>query len=432
MLNKIQPQNLEAEESVIASCILFKDDLEKICDLLKPEDFYKTSHQLIYESILSLKNKNENIDIITVVENLRGKNNLEKIGGPSYIAFITDSIPVSSEINYHAKIIKEKSFLRRLINFSVETMNKCYDPSTKAQDIYFNTQKEIGQLELNSFKKKKNLTEMVNETIDEIQENSNKEGDFIGLRTGLAKLDEQISGLQPTFLYIIAARPGMGKTALAINNIADTVSLTTPTLIFSIEMSSTDLIKRLISKKSRLNNKILNSTDINKKNWDDIHNASEMITEQKLFIEDKAGININDIKIISREYHKKNNIGCIIIDYLQLIQSANPRNQRRLEVEEISRQLKILAKELKIPVVALSQLSRLVEQRPDKIPILSDLRESGSIEQDADVVIFIYRPEVYTLGERVNEADIIIPKQRAGQTGFIKCHYVKHTTTFTD
>ena len=441
LLNKTPPHDIEAEESILSAIFIDNDSLLDIIDILSPEDFYKGSHQKIFSIIIELANKQEPADLITVANGLKEKNQLENIGGAAYLAAISDAAPIAVNAVHYARIIKGKSSLRQLITASSQIIEKCLKDKGDFEEILdfaetsvFNISEKKAQ---NSFQE---LGDLININIDTLEEQQNVNNGLSGLSTGYQRLNKIISGLQKSDLIILAARPSMGKTALALN-IARNVAIEEkkPVAIFSLEMSNEQLSMRLLTSEARIDSNRLKTGFISKEDWQNATNAAGILNELPVFIDDTPNITTMEIRAKSRKlYQKYNGIGLIIVDYLQLMKPPFRTTDRRdLEIAEISRSLKALAKELDVPVMALSQLNRMLEQRADdkKRPMLSDLRESGALEQDADIVTFIYRDEVYNKepdNPKKGTAEIIVAKNRNGATGTAFMHFIGQYTRFEE
>lgn len=429
----IPPQSIEAEMSVLGCIMLDRDGIIKIADLITADDFYDHRNKLIYEAIVSLYQKNIPIDILTLSSVLEDQKTLDRAGGQSYLAELANAAPNSAHIVHYASIVRKKGTLRRLIStasditrFAFEETGEVETILDKAeQSLYGVTQKHLKQ----NFVA---ISSVLHETFERIDELQRDKGRFRGLPTGYIDLDNLLGGLQRSDLIILAARPSMGKTSFAleiIKNISTQAKI--PTAIFSLEMSKDQLVDRLLASQADVNLWKIRTGNLTEQDFEKIGEAMGTLGEAQIFIDDAAGSNIMEVRTKARRLQQQHGIGLVVIDYLQLMSGHNSDN-RVQEVSEISRSLKILARELNVPVIALSQLSRSVEQRPDKVPQLSDLRESGSIEQDADVVMFIYREDMYKGAEskRPHIAEIHIKKHRNGPTGLIELYFDNEKTAF--
>jgi len=434
---KVPPQNIEAEQSVLGSILLENEALSKALERLRPEDFYYEAHRQIFQCMIDLYNRNEPSDLITITEILKQKNKLEEIGGASYIADLTEKTATSANIEYYAKITKEKSVLRKLIHSATEISSQAFQAGGNVESILDFSEKTIfgiSQYQIRpSFYP---LKDIITSSFKKIEELYEKKQLITGVPTGFTDLDAKTSGFQPADLIIVAGRPSMGKTALCLN-IAQHAAYEAqiPTAIFSLEMSKEQLALRMLCSEARVDNHKLRSGFIADSEWGKLSMGAGKLADTQIFIDDTPGITVLEMRAKARRMKSEHGLGLIIIDYLQLMSSAQQRSDNReQEISEISRSLKSLAKELHVPVVALSQLNRMVESRADKRPQMSDLRESGAIEQDADVILFIYRDEVYHKDseEAKGKAEIIIGKQRNGPTGEVHLTFINEYTRFED
>ncbi len=428
------PHNLDAEKSVIGAIFLENQKLDFLIELLKPEDFYHKPYKILYKAMITLHDKREPIDLLTISEFLKKSKELESVGGIGEISSILDDIPTTANVMQYAKIVKEKSILRDIINTSTEVIENCYQEPDNIDEFLDKVEKKFFELSDNrfqaSFSDIKTLVWDAVETIEKIYKNKES---TTGISSGFYALDKMTSGFQPSDLIIVAGRPSMGKTAFSLN-MASFIAIDKkiPIAFFSLEMSKEQLVYRLLSSFTGIGSKQLRTGYIAKNQWPKISQAAGVLADGKLFIDDTPAMTILEIRAKARRLKAQENIQMLMIDYLQLIRGFENRDSREREISEISRSLKNLARELKIPVIALSQLNRGVEMRSDKRPQLSDLRESGAIEQDADVILFIYRDEVYNKNKEENKglAEIIIGKQRNGPTGSLELLFDKDTTTF--
>lgn len=425
-LSKLPPHNLEVEESLIASMLIDGESTSEIT--ARPEHFYKPANQIIFESMLELVKENSPVDILTVADKLKSRGNLSVVGGVSYISNIIDNSPVSVNPEYHCKILKEKYDLRRLIEISNNVINKSYDQRESSIDILEESQKkimEIGQ----DVSGTSTVSDVVFTVIEKLETMKNNFGMLSGIPTGFRDLDGHTSGLQDTDYILLGARPSMGKTSLALNIVKRASIDCTPTLIFSLEMSKEQLTQRLIAESASVNLMKFISGNLTDAEWKQVNSAASKVHQMPIYIEDNSGISAEQMLSIARKMCLKHKIRFIVIDYIQLIKGWNRDGQG--SKAEISRSIKLMAKSLKLPVLALSQLNRSLETRDNKRPIIADLRESGSLEQDADVIMFLYRDEVYkkeTLEKGI--AEIIIRKNRQGKVGTIKAGWVPEYTRF--
>lgn len=433
LTQRLPPQNPEAEISVLGSLMLDKDAIIKVADFLEPVDFYDSKNQIIYETILALFSKNTPIDILTVTNALEEKNLMEKIGGLTYLTSVTNAVPSAANVTHYAAIVRKKGTLRRLITSAGEINNLAYDESNDIEDILDKAEQRLFGVSQKHLKQNfVSINSVLTATFDRIDELHREKGKLRGLATGYVDLDEKLGGLQKSDLVVLAARPSMGKTALALDFMRNIgVNLKIPVGIFSLEMSKDQLVDRLLSSQSDVNLWKIRTGHLNDEDFEKIGEAMGVLSEAPIYIDDAAGSNIMEVRTKARRLQAEHGVGLIVVDYLQLMTGRSQEN-RVQEVSEISRSLKILARELNVPVLALSQLSRGVENRPDKVPQLADLRESGSIEQDADVVMFIYREDMYKGkdSKRPNIAEIHIKKHRNGPTGQVDLFFDADKTSF--
>jgi len=432
-LSKLPPYNLEAEQSVLGACFKSLEAVAKSLEVVADGDFYKSSNQKIFMAMRDLFEANEPIDVLTVADKLRKKNELEAVGGIDALDFLEGYVPTAQAVVHHAKIVREKKILRDLIETATEIVANSYGDSGDVDLILDRAESAIFQISERKIKRNfYSLKDVVKENFTSIEKLFESPGMVTGVETGFTDLDNMTAGLQPSDLIILAARPSMGKTSFALD-IARFAALhgNVPTAFFSLEMSKEQLGMRMLCAEARVNSSKLRTGYIAKSDWPKLTAAAGRLSEAKLFIDDSPALNSLDIRTRTRRLTAEHDLGLIIVDYLQLMQGRGQTESRQLEVSEISRGLKGLAKEINVPILALSQLSRAVESRTDKRPMLSDLRESGAIEQDADVVAFIYRDEVYNPeGDQVGMAEILIRKQRNGPIGDIKLHFESEYTRF--
>jgi len=432
-LGRNPPQNVSAEQAALGSMLLQEDAILHSVDILRPEDFYKKSHQIIFKCVLELFEKSRAVDLVTLTEELNRINLLEEIGGVTYLTNLINSVPTAANIEYYVKIIEEKSILRNLINNATKIISMGYEEKEdakilldKAEHLVFEvSERNLGQ----SFVP---IKEILQDSFEKI-ENLYHRGELItGVPSGFDEFDDITTGFQPSELIVIAGRPGMGKTAFCMS-VAQyiAVSKNIPVALFSLEMSKSQLVQRMLCSEARVDAHNLRKGRLAESDWPTLSMAAGRLSSAPIFIDDTAGITCLEIKAKARRLKAQANLGLIIIDYLQLIASSGRVENRQQEISEISRSLKGLARELNIPVIAVSQLSRAVEQRTERRPRLSDLRESGAIEQDADLVVFLYREEYYKLKtDRKGIAEVIISKQRNGPTGQIDLAFVKEYAKF--
>lgn len=437
---RIPPQSIDLEEIVLGAMMLEKSSLNAIIDILTPEMFYKEAHQIIYSAILDLFKNSEPIDLLTVTNKLKTMDKLDVVGGPYYISKLTNRVVSAANIEFHARIIIQKYIQRRLIEISSETIKEAFEDTTDVFDLLDSAESKIYDLSDNTLRKQSgNMLNLVNQAIKDIENAKNAGNGIRGVTTGFMDLDKITQGWQKSDLIILAARPSMGKTAFALNMARNAAIAGKPIAFFSLEMSSIQLVTRLISSETDITADKLRTGNLEQYEWDRLYNRVTNLTNAKLFIDDTPQLSIFELRAKCRRLKEQHDIQMIFIDYLQLMTAKGDKGfSREQEISTISRSLKSLAKELNIPVLALSQLSRQVESRPgSKKPILSDLRESGAIEQDADVVVFIYRPEYYGLTEdegvnTKNLAVISIAKHRNGKLGEVNLRFNGMFTRFEE
>ena len=433
--HRLPPQNLDAEQCVLGSILLQQGALVKILELVAPQDFYREAHKVIFNAMVALFEKNEPQDLITVTNLLSDRNQLDAIGGPAYLSNLTDIVPVAANIIYYAQIIRTKSILRRLIQTCTEIASRCYEEQDDIDGLVDDAEQTI--FEISRSKSNQDfqaLSKIIPETFKRIEKLAEKKELITGVPTGYDDLDRITAGLQPSDLIIVAGRPSMGKTALAMNIVQNaSIFHKTPVAIFSLEMSKEQLGMRMLCSVSRVDSQDLRTGFIRDPDWPKLARATGILSEAPIFIDDTPAIGVLEMRAKSRRLKTEHNIGLIVVDYLQLMRGRLNAERREQEISEISRSLKAMAKELNVPVVALSQLNRSLESRPNKRPQLSDLRESGAIEQDADVICFLYRDEIYNKSEdnpRRGIAEVIIGKQRNGPTGTVELTFIDKFTTF--
>ncbi len=442
---KIPPQALDLEEAVLGAMLIDEKGVNEVIDILSPEVFYKKSHQLIFESIQRLFRESEPIDLLTVSADLKKNKNFEIIGGDFYLIGLSQKVSSSAHIEYHSRIIQQKFIQRKLITISNEIISKSYNESTDVIDLLDEAESKLYDIAQNNIKGSSETAQnLVIQAKNRIEEIGNREGSLSGISTGFEKLDRLTSGWQPSDLIIVAARPGMGKTALALSMARNiSVQKKIPVAFFSLEMSSVQLITRLISAETGLSSDKLRTGKLAPHEWQQLNMKVSDLESAPLYIDDSAALTIFELRAKARRLASAHDIKLIVIDYLQLMNlgSSNKAGNREQEISTISRNLKALAKELNIPVIALSQLSRAVETRGGtKRPILSDLRESGAIEQDADIVSFLYRPEYYGITEwdddmktpSEGQGEFIVAKHRNGALDSIKLKFVANLGKFED
>jgi len=436
MIERIPPYNEDAERSVLGSVMLSKDALFDVMEILRARDFYSKSHSEIFEAVIELYRKNSPVDTLTVSEELKKRNSLEMVGGRVYIADLSMSVPSTTNAAEYAKIVAEKAVLRNLIQTSGEIIEKSYQEKMAAEEVLDFA--ERGIFEIAQQRQRKDfspLKDVLLENIALIDKAAGTVGNITGIPSGFIDLDAKTSGFQKSDLIILAARPAMGKTAFALN-VAQQAALkgNASIMIFSMEMSKTQLGQRLLSMESRIETQKLKTGNLTRKDWEDLNLALDTLSGAKIYIDDSPGISVMEIKNKCRRLKAEKGLDMVVIDYLQLMSFEGRADSRQQEITALSRYLKQLAREMDCPVIVLSQLSRAPEQRQDHRPVLSDLRESGSIEQDADIVLFLYRDEYYTKdeSEKPGICEVIIAKHRSGPTDTIELTWLGKYTRFVD
>ncbi len=436
MKGKIPPHDIEAEQAVLGSMLTDKDAVISAIEVLRPESFYREDNKAIFQAMFDLYAKNEPIDIITVKSELVSQGNFERVGGLEYLAGLPDKVPTSANVEMYIKLVDEKASLRALISTSNELISLGYDETEKVEHIMDMAQKKV--YDLSSKRAEKGyapLKEVLVNSLAEIEKLYNQKGTVTGISTGFDDLDRKTAGLHNSDLIIVAARPAMGKSAFAVNIAASAaIKSKVPTVIFSLEMSKEQIGNRILCSEAMVESEKIRTGRIEDNDWMKLVQTLGELSEAPIYIDDTPGITVMEIRAKCRKLKMEHDIGLVVIDYLQLITGSGGRNSsREQEIAEISRSLKILAKELDVPVIALSQLSRATEKREDKRPMMSDLRESGSIEQDADIIMFLYRDDYYNPeSAEQNVTEIIIGKQRNGSVGTIKLAWLPSYTKFAN
>ncbi|MDO5415329.1 MAG: replicative DNA helicase [Bacillota bacterium] len=435
MEGRIPPHSLEAEKSVLGAALLSKDALFDVVEVVRAEDFYDENHKEIFKAMLDLHRKSAPVDALTVAEELKKRNSLNMVGGRAYIASLSAGTPTTSNAMEYGKIVAEKASIRKLIGTADDIVTKGYEGSMDAGQML--DYAESGIFEISQKRQKGQYThikDVLLENLEIIDRASKLDGGLTGVTTGFKYLDNMTSGLQRSDLIILAARPAMGKTAFALSLALNAaVKGKASVMVFSLEMSKEQLGQRLLSMESKVGMQALKTGKLERRDWDDINIALDILSKAKIHIDDTAGISIMEMKSKCRRLKAEEGLDLVVIDYLQLMNPEGKSDSRTQEISVISRNLKLLARELDCPVLVLSQLSRAPEQRTDHRPMLSDLRESGSIEQDADIVIFLYRDEYYNEDtEAVGECEVIVAKQRSGPTGTVKVAWLDKLTKFVD
>ena len=437
LLKRVMPNSPEAEQSVVGAMLIDKDAIQIASEIVSSEDFYNKQLGAVFETMVELDREGSAVDVVTLQNRLREKNVSPVVSSAEFMGELVTAVPTSANIRYYAQIVAEKSTLRKLIHVSEETINTCYTEADDLEGILNGVEKNVFQIT-----QKRNtgdfvpIDQIVMDALDSIEKASKLKGNVTGLSTGFIELDYDTAGFQPSDLILIAARPSMGKTAFVLN-IAEHMAFhdNKCVAIFSLEMSKKQLVNRLLAMESHVDSQHIRTGAMSDMDWENIIESGSVIAQSKLIIDDTPGISIQELRSKCRKYKMDHDLQIIMIDYLQLMTGGTGKSSesRQQEISEISRSLKALARELNVPVVALSQLSRAVEQRPDHRPMLSDLRESGAIEQDADMVMFIYRDDYYNKDtEKRGVADIIIAKQRNGPIGTVELMWLPQFTKFAN
>jgi replicative DNA helicase len=431
---KVPPQNVEAEQAILAGILINNDAMNQVVDVLSADDFYKEAHAHLYAGLIALYNNNEPIDLITLSQHLKEKGLLEKAGGVDYLASLVDAVSTSAGILFHADIVRDLSVRRRLINQCSIISDSCFQDWEQTDELLDRAEQSIFDIAESKIGDSfSSLEDVVKQSFKKLESVAELDGFVTGVPSGFDDFDRLTAGLQPSDLIIIAGRPSMGKTALALNIGYNAAARTSKGVaVFSLEMSKLQLGMRLLGFDAQIDATRLRTGALREKDWSRLTEAANRLAELPVFVDDTSWLSVLEMKAKCRRLVKKTPLCLVIIDYLQLIQGRRTAESRQMEVSEISRSLKALAKDLNVPVITISQLNRKVEDRPNKRPQLADLRESGAIEQDADVIAFIYRDELYhpTTEENQNVAEIILAKQRNGPTGFFKLTFQKEITRF--
>ena len=435
-IKKVQPNSPEAEKSVIGSMLMDRDAIIEVADVLVKEDFYQNTNGILYEAMVELYREGKPVDLITLQNKLKEKQVPESIQSLDYIRELVEAVPTSANAKQYAGIVREKSILRKLIKVTEKITADCYLGKDEFSTILEETEKDVFHLLQNASGREDfvPIRDVVLNTLDQIEEASKNKGKITGIPTGFTDLDYKLTGLHPSQLLIVAARPAMGKTAFVLN-IAQHVAFrqNVPVAIFSLEMSKEQLVTRLMSMEAMIDSQLIRTGELEDQDWEKLMESAAVIGHSPLIIDDTPGLTIAEIRSKCRRYKQAQGVGLVIIDYLQLMAGNGKSESRQQELSEISRSLKALAREIDAPIIALSQLNRAVDSRTDHKPVLSDLRESGSIEQDADVIMFIYRDDYYNPDtEKKNLAEIIVAKQRSGSTGSIELAWLGQYTKFAN
>jgi replicative DNA helicase len=435
IMGRVPPQSIEAEQSVLGSMLIDREAIAAATEILRKEDFYREAHGEIFDAIVQIYNRSEPVDLITLPEQLKNTNTLEQVGGVVYISQLANIVPSSSNVRHYARIVEGKSLLRKLIKASSLILDKSYEAQEDVNELIELAEKRI--FDISQGRSREGFTpiqEVLLEAFDSIEKRFQNKNALTGISTGFHDIDEKTSGLQKSDFILVAARPSMGKTAFALN-IAQhaAVKEKVPVAIFSLEMSKEQLIHRMLCSESHIDSQKLRTGNLQEEDWEKLARGMAVLSEAPIFIDDTPGISVMEMRGKCRRLKLEHGLGLILVDYLQLMSSSSKSESRQQEISEISRSLKALAREMNCPVLALSQLSRAPEARSDHRPILSDLRESGAIEQDADVVMFLYRDEYYFPDtEEKNIGEVNIAKQRNGPTGLVKLVWLGQFTKFVN
>ena len=428
------PHNVDAEVSVLGAMVISKEAVVAAQEILRPEDFYRPAHRIVYEAIQKLQSEGKPVDLVTLVDELNKEGQLKEVGGISFVTMLAQSVPTAANVTYHAKIVREKSELRHLIDAATEIASAAYEEADDVDNIMDDAEKKIlavaGDRSGSGFE---SIKDIAMETMKHLDQVANAQGALTGLATGFTDLDKMTAGMQPSDFIIVAARPSMGKTAFTLN-IASYIGLHGGTVaFFSLEMSKSQLMQRLMAAEGLIDSQRLRTGELSVEEWTNLVSVADKLSHTNIYIDDTPGITVRELRSKARRLKAEHGLDIIIIDYLQLMQGRASKNNdsRQQEVSEISRSLKALARELDVPVIALSQLSRSVESRQVKRPMLSDLRESGSLEQDADIVMFLYREDYYDKDtENQGVTELIIAKHRNGAIGTVNLMFQKQYTRF--
>lgn len=433
---RVPPQNIEAEQAVLGAMLIKKEAIAEVQEILQPDDFYREAHRIVYEAMVQLQNNDEAVDLVTLTEQLRKSEQLDKIGGLAFITQLANAVPTAANVVYHAKIVKEKAELRSLINVATAIASAAYEDNTDVENIMDDAEKKIlavaNRQNGGAFESMKSIVMRTFERINVLYESK---GGLTGISSGFKDLDKLTAGLQKSDLILVAARPSMGKTAFTLNIASYVGTHGGKVAFFSLEMSKEQLMQRMLCAEGGIDATKLRTGQLDTQEWNKLVHVADTLSRAPIYIDDTAGITVMELRSKARRLKAEHGLDLIIIDYLQLMQGRPGKNgdNRQQEISEISRSLKALARELDVPVIALSQLSRSVESRQIKKPMLSDLRESGSLEQDADIVMFLYREDYYDKDtENKNITDIIVAKHRNGPVDTISLFFQKEYTKFRD
>lgn len=443
-VHKLPPHNLEAEQSVLGAILLENHAIDRAIEMITPDDFYKESHRRIYTAMLDLVESAEPIDIITLPEVLKRRDELEKIGGLSYLTLLLNTVPNAANIRYHCKIVREKAILRNLINSTTDLLTKAYMEPENVDEFLDEAERVVFSIAEKKIKPSFfPIKDVIKDSFELVEKLYDRKEMITGLPTGYKELDEMTAGLQSSDLIIVAGRPSMGKTAFCLNVAVNAaIKSGLPVALFSLEMSKEQLVLRMLASEARIDAKQLRTGHLAQSDWNKLTSGAGTLSEARIFLDDSSALNVLELRAKARRLKREHGLGLIIIDYLQLMRGYGNVESRQQEISDISRSLKGLAKELNCPVIALSQLNRAIETRQDRKPLLADLRESGAIEQDADVIMFIYREEFYKRCEcppdgqcmcgRRGKATIVIGKQRNGPTGEVNLTFLNRYARFED
>jgi replicative DNA helicase len=435
--HKLPPQNIDAEQSILGGILIENDAINKVTEIVTPDDFYRDAHRKIYSALLNLTERDEPSDLVTLTNELRKLNQLDSIGGASYLASLIDSVPTAANIEYYAKIVKEKAILRKLIQTSTEIITQSYEDRGDVETFVDEAERAIFEISERRVKPSfYPIRDIVKQSFKTIERLFERKELVTGVPSGFKELDQKTAGFQPSDLIIVAGRPSMGKTAFCLN-VAQYAAIEKkiPIAIFSLEMSKEQLVIRMLCSEARVEGTKLRTGFLIESDWPRLTLAAGNLSEASIFIDDTAALSVLELRAKARRLKAEHGLGMIVVDYLQLMKGRLRAESRQQEISEISRSLKALAKDLNVPVIAVSQLSRRTEERQGMRPQLSDLRESGAIEQDADLILFIYRDEVYNRSEdnpNRGKAEVIIGKQRNGPIGKIDLAFLDRYTTFKD
>ncbi|HJU60746.1 MAG TPA: replicative DNA helicase [Candidatus Binatia bacterium] len=433
-LRKVPPQNLEAESSVLGGILLENDAINIVLELLRPEDFYRESHRKVFRAMIELTDRSEPVDLITLSDYLNGRGELDAVGGSAYLASLADFVPTAANISYYARIVREKSILRSLIRTATEIATRGYEEQGNVEEFLDTAEKVIFDISEKKIKASfVAVGDMIKDTLKTVEKLYERKEMVTGVPTGYEDLDKLTAGLQPSDLIIVAGRPSMGKTAFSLNIAANAAFAGVGVAVFSLEMAKEQLVLRMLCSEARVNNSKVRSGYLAERDFPKLANAAGRLHEALIYVDDTPAISVLELRAKARRLvrDRSKKVGLIVIDYLQLMRGMGGASNREQEISEISRSLKALAKELAVPVIAISQLNRRVEDRGDRRPMMSDLRESGAIEQDADVIMFIYRDEVYNQNsEEKGKAEIIVAKQRNGPIDKVELTFLNEFMRF--